>query len=192
MPSEALQTGLVAMTSVFVAEMGDKSQLLAILLATRFRKPAAVIAGMMTGLVLNHMLAAAVGVLAFELLPRDLLRQAVGFGFLAAAAWAVLQPAPRRDEPVTAPASWRGAYLTTAATFFVVEMGDRTQILVASMTAATGQPVAVVLGATLGVMLATVPAVLFADRILARLPMALLRWGSAAAFAGLGLWFLLG
>ncbi len=190
-PSDMFETGLVAMTGVFLAEMGDKSQLLAILFATRFRKPAAVIGGMATGLLLNHMLAAAVGVLLIELVPADLLRRAVGFGFLGAAAWAALQR-PADSGPVTAPATWRGAYLTTAATFFVVEMGDRTQIMVASMTAGSGQPVAVVLGATAGILLATIPAVLFADRILARLPVALMRWGSAAAFAALGLWFLLG
>jgi putative Ca2+/H+ antiporter (TMEM165/GDT1 family) len=138
------------------------------------------------------MLAAAVGVLVFQLLPQDWLRWAVGIGFLGAAAWVLLAPAPGKDEPVTAPATWRGAYLTTAATFFVVEMGDRTQLLVASMTAATGAPVAVLVGSTAGILLATVPAVLLADRLLTRLPMPLLKALSALMFVAVGLWILLG
>ncbi|MFN3592822.1 MAG: TMEM165/GDT1 family protein [Thermaurantiacus sp.] len=186
-----LETALIAMGTVFAGEMGDKSQLLAIVLAARFRQPAAVIAGMATGLLLNHMLAAAVGVLAHQLIPADILRIVVAAGFFAAAAL-VLWRGEGREDPVQAPATWRGAYLTTAAAFFVVEMGDRTQLVVASMAAATGQPLAVLAGAFAGIMLATVPAVIFADRLLTRLPMRVLRWLSAAMFLVVGLWVLMG
>lgn len=187
--SAPLETSLIALGTVFAAEMGDKSQLLAVVLATRFRQPVAVIAGMGTGLLLNHMLAAAVGVLLSHLIPADILRIVVAAGFFLAAGF-VLFGGNGRDEPVQAPATWRGAYLTTAATFFVVEMGDRTQLLVASMAAATGQPAAVLAGAFVGIMLAAVPAVLFADRLLTRLPVRLLRWLSAAIFVAVGLWVL--
>lgn len=187
--SAPLETSLIALGTVFAAEMGDKSQLLAVVLATRFRQPVAVIAGMGTGLLLNHMLAAAVGVLLGQLIPADILRIVVAAGFFLAAGF-VLFGGNGRDEPVQAPATWRGAYLTTAATFFVVEMGDRTQLLVASMAAATGQPAAVLAGAFVGIMLAAVPAVLFADRLLTRLPVRLLRWLSAAIFVAVGLWVL--
>jgi len=185
------ETALLALGTVFMAEMGDKSQVLAVVLASRFRRPWAVMAGLGAGLLLNHLLAAAAGALLAALLSPAVLRWAVGLGLFAAALWSLLQGrADRRAAPAPA-ASSRSVFLTTAATFFVVEFGDRTQLLVASMTAATGQPAAVVAGALAGILLAIAPAVFLADRLLRHLSSRLLRWGAALVFIAVGLWVLL-
>ncbi len=191
MASPPPETALLALGTVFMAEMGDKSQVLAVVLASRFRRPWAVMAGLGAGLLLNHLLAAAAGALLAALLSPAVLRWAVGLGFFAAALWSLLEGwADRRAAPAPA-ASSRSVFLTTAATFFVVEFGDRTQLLVASMTAATGQPAAVVAGALAGILLAIAPAVFLADRLLRHLSSRLLRWGAALVFVAVGLWVLL-
>lgn len=182
-----LEPFLVAAGTVFAAEFGDKSQLLAMVLAARFRRPAAVIGGMALGLFFNHVLAAAVGTFIASLLPANLLRYLVASGFLLAAAWAAWPRAEVADEqPEAVVGSAWGPFLATTVTFFLVEMGDKTQLTTVALTARFGAPVPVVLGATIGMLLATVPAVIFADRLLARLPMRLLRFMSALVFAGVG------
>lgn len=181
-----LEPFLVAAATVFLAEFGDKSQLLAMVLAAKFRRPGAVIAGMALGLLLNHVLAAAVGTLVSALLPADVLRWIVGGGFLAAAAWVIWPRAAKEDEAEAPVGGRRGPFVATAITFFLVEMGDKTQLMTVALTARFDAPVPVVLGATTGMLMATVPAVIFADRLLTRLPLRLLRMASALVFAGVG------
>lgn len=186
-----LEPFLVSAGTVFLAEFGDKSQLLAIVLATRFRNPRAVIAGMALGLLANHALAGAVGTLLARFLSEDILRWGVGLGFLAAALVALLPIGEEKGEE-RAPVSGRSAFWVTAGTFFLVEMGDRTQLLIVALAARFETAVPVVLGATTGILFALVPAVLFADRLLARLPLRLIRYAAAAVFAALGIATLLG
>ncbi len=179
---------LVTAATVFVAEFGDKSLLVGMVLASRFQRVWAVIAGAGTGLFLNHLIAAAAGALAAQLVPDELLRWVVAGGFFAAAAWMLLgsdaDGAPRL--PAFASAGW-GPFLVAAITFFVMEFGDKTQLMVVALAARFEAPAMVVAGSWTGVMLALVPALLLAERLLARLNAELLRYGSAAVFAGVGL-----
>lgn len=182
-----IEAFLVTAGTVFLAEFGDKSQLLAMVLAAKFRRPGAVVTGMALGLFANHVLAAAVGTLVAGLVPEAVLRWIIACGFLAAAVWVAWPRPGGSDDAPDAPigSAW-GPVLATAATFFLVEMGDKTQLMTVALSARFGMPVPVVLGATTGMLLATVPAVIFADRLLTRLPMKLLRLVSALVFAGVG------
>jgi len=178
-----LEAFLVSTVTVAVAEMGDKTQLLAILLAARFRQPMAVIAGIFAATVLNHALAAAVGTLIAKWMAPDILRLLLAASFFATALWALIPD--KEDEGPIAAGKW-GAFLATTLAFFVVEMGDKTQIATIALAARFEAPVAVTLGTTAGMLLANVPAVIFADRLLKVLPLKLLRVSAAAIFAALG------
>lgn len=178
-----LEAFLVSTATVFVAEMGDKTQLLAILLAARFRRPWAVLAGILAATLLNHALAAALGTLIAAWVAPDQLRWLLAAGFFATAVWALF-PDSAAEGPATT-GRW-GAFLATTLAFFVVEMGDKTQIATVALSAKFAEPVAVTLGTTAGMMLANLPAVIFADRLLKVLPLKLLRLGAAAIFAALG------
>lgn len=173
--------------TVFVAEFGDKSQILAMVLAARFRQPGAVIAGMAVGLLLNHGLAVAVGVAVAELVPAGLLQWLIAAGFFVAAAWMLKPAAPSKAEGEVEPRPSRwGPFLTTLVTFFLIEMGDKTQLMVVALSARFEAPLPVLLGTWTGILAALVPAVLLADRLLARLPVRLLRLLSAGVFAAVG------
>lgn len=178
-----LEAFLVSAATVAVAEMGDKTQLLAIVLAARFRQPWAVVAGILVATLLNHAAAATLGALVARHAPADMLRWLLAAGFFATAIWALF-PDKQTDGPATN-GRW-GAFLATTLAFFVVEMGDKTQIATVALAARFEAPVAVTLGTTAGMMLANVPAVVFADRLLAVLPLKLLRVAAAAIFAALG------
>jgi putative Ca2+/H+ antiporter (TMEM165/GDT1 family) len=175
---------LVSTLTVAVAEMGDKTQLLAILLAARFRRPWAVIAGILVATLLNHALAAALGTLIGRHVPGETLRWLLAASFFATAIWALI-PDKANDSLVSA-GRW-GAFLATTLAFFLVEMGDKTQIATMALAARFEAPVAVTLGTTAGMMLANAPAVIFADRLLKVLPLALLRIVAAGIFAALGI-----
>lgn len=178
-----LEAFLVSTLTVAVAEMGDKTQLLAILLAARFRQPWAVIAGIFVATVLNHAFAAAVGTLIGKYVPADMLRWLLAASFFATAVWALIPD--KEDEGPVAAGKW-GAFLATTLAFFVVEMGDKTQIATIALAARFEAPVAVTLGTTAGMMLANAPAVIFADKLLKVLPLKLLRFVAAMIFAALG------
>lgn len=182
-----LEAFLLTAGTAFVAEFGDKSQLLAMVLAARYRNLGAVIGGMALGMFANHVLAAAVGILVTRVVPGDVLRWIIAGGFFAAALW-VLRSGDDKEtaETVEAPVVRWGPFLTTAVAFFVVEMGDKTQLMTVALSARFELPVAVALGATTGMLMATVPAVLLADRLLAKLPVRLIRWGSALVFVAVG------
>ena len=177
---------------VALAEMGDKTQLLAILLATRFRKPIPIIAGILVATLLNHFLAALVGHGVAGLLESPAFRIAVALGFVAMGVWTLIPDKIDEDE-MKVPGS-TGVFLATALAFFMVEMGDKTQVATVALGAQFGHTLAdvvlVTAGTTLGMMIANVPAVLLGDALVRRIPLHLMRMAAAALFIALGLWML--
>jgi putative Ca2+/H+ antiporter (TMEM165/GDT1 family) len=186
-PLEAflISTGVVAL-----AEIGDKTQLLAFILAARFRRPWPIIAGILAATVVNHALAGAAGAWLMALAGPVVMRWVLGVSFLAMAAWTLVPD--HVDEGEVAPRSGRGVFLTTIIAFFLAEMGDKTQIATVALAAKYAMPVAVVAGTTLGMMIANVPAVFLGDRLLRRMPVRLVHGVAAALFALLGVATLLG
>ncbi|MDN3919499.1 TMEM165/GDT1 family protein [Roseateles violae] len=183
-----VSTGLVAL-----AEIGDKTQLLAFLLAARFRKPWPICAGIFIATIVNHAGAGAFGAWVSSMVSPQTLRWVLGLGFLAMAAW-TLVPDQIDDEEVQAQGRWRrlGVLGTTIVTFFIAEMGDKTQIATVALAARFDAFAAVVAGTTLGMMIANVPAVLIGERLAGRIPLRLVHGVAAAIFAALGLATLLG
>ena len=163
--------------------MGDKTQLLSLVLAARFRRPWPIVLGILVATVANHALAAALGGWLTELVGADHMRIAIGIGFLAMAAWSLIP-----DKVDDAPADRRfGVFATTCVAFFLAEMGDKTQVATVALAARYAAFYAVVLGTTAGMLLANVPVVFLGERLAARLPLKLLRRLAAAAFAVLGI-----
>ncbi len=174
---------------VALAEIGDKTQLLAIVLAARFKRPVPIIAGILVATLANHFLAAMAGSLAAGWFDGPAFRYAVAVGFLAMAAWTLV---PDKFDDDEAPAVSRGgAFLTTLVAFFLVEMGDKTQIATIALGARFHDALAVTAGTTLGMMLANVPAVLLGGELVKRVPLGVVRTVAALLFALLGLWLLL-
>jgi putative Ca2+/H+ antiporter (TMEM165/GDT1 family) len=180
-----ISTGVVAL-----AEIGDKTQLLAFLLAARFRRPWPIIAAILVATLFNHALAGAAGTWLMALAGPVVMRWVLGVSFLAMAAWTLVPD--HVDEGEAAPRSGRGVFATTLIAFFLAEMGDKTQIATIALAAKYALPVAVVAGTTLGMMIANVPAVFLGDRLLRRMPVRLVHGVAAALFAVLGIATLLG
>ena len=157
-----VSTGIVAL-----AEIGDKTQLLAFILAARFRKPVPIILGILVATLLNHGLAGALGAWITTQLSPESLRYGLGISFLAMAAWIMV---PDKIDDAEARLSRFGIFATTLTTFFLAEIGDKTQIATIMLAAQYPSLLAVVLGTTAGMMLANVPAVLLGDRIANALP----------------------
>ena len=178
-----VSTGLVAL-----AETGDKTQLLAILLAARFRSPLPIILGILVATLANHALAGAAGHWLSHLVDPDVMRWLLGLSFLAMAVWALIPD--RMDELDTASGHW-GVFATTLAAFFLAEMGDKTQVATVALAAQYQSLLAVVAGTTLGMMLANVPAVYLGERITRRIAIPLIHKIAAALFLLLGLTTLL-
>ena len=174
---------------VALAEMGDKTQLLAMLLATRFRKPVPVIAGIFAATLANHFLAALVGHSVAGVLKEAWFRYAVAASFIAMAAWTLIPDKIDEDEPLRMP-SKAGVFLTTLVAFFLVEMGDKTQVATVMLGARFDNVLAVTAGTTMGMMIANVPAVLFGEALAKKVPMRALQIGAALMFLGLGLWMI--
>ncbi|MFM8928398.1 MAG: TMEM165/GDT1 family protein [Betaproteobacteria bacterium] len=179
-----ISTGVVAL-----GEMGDKTQLLAIVLAAAFRKPLPIIAGIFAATVLNHALAGVVGSWVAQALGPEVLRWVIGLSFLAMAAWMLVPD--EIDEETAAGRQRFGVFGTTVVAFFLAEMGDKTQIATVALAARYTELVAVVLGTTLGMMVANVPAVFLGDRIAKRLSMRVVHGLAALIFAVLGVLTLL-
>ncbi len=180
-----ISTGVVAL-----AEIGDKTQLLAFLLAARFKRPLPIILGIFVATILNHALAGAVGAWLTRLVQPDMLRWILGVSFIGMALWTLIPDKIEDDEAQVA--SKLGVFGATLVTFFLAEMGDKTQIATVAMAARYPEPVMVVLGTTLGMMLANVPAVFAGDKLAERIPMRLVHGLAAALFAVLGVATLLG
>jgi len=184
-----MEAFLVSTGVVAVAEIGDKTQLLALLLASRFRAPLPIIAGIAIATLANHALAAWLGAVVVDWLSPEVVRWGLGLSFLAMAAW-TLVPDRMDDDQATA-IRRHGAFLTTLVSFFLVEIGDKTQVATVALAARFETVLAVTAGTTLGMLLANVPAVLVGDRAAERIPLALVRAAAAAVFALLGVLVLL-
>ncbi|GAB4087907.1 TMEM165/GDT1 family protein [Hydrogenophaga soli] len=185
MESLFVSTGVVAL-----AEIGDKTQLLAFLLAARFKKPLPIILGILAATIVNHGLAGALGAWIVSSLSPSVMRWVLGLSFIAMAVWTLI-PDKIEDEE-TQIASRLGVFGATLVTFFLAEMGDKTQIATVAMTAHYAAPVMVVMGTTLGMLIADVPAVFVGDKLASKIPMKLVHTIAALMFAGLGVAVLVG
>ncbi|MDO5611088.1 MAG: TMEM165/GDT1 family protein [Pseudomonadota bacterium] len=175
---------LISTGTVAVAEIGDKTQLLALLLAARFRKPWPIIWGILVATLLNHALAGWLGTLVAEWLTPEVLRWVVAASFIAIALW-TLKP-DKLDEDEKLPT--QGAFIATTIAFFIAEIGDKTQVATV-LLAAKYQPLwEVVAGTTIGMLLANVPVVLLGSKFAAKLPLQAARITAALVFLALGLW----
>jgi putative Ca2+/H+ antiporter (TMEM165/GDT1 family) len=183
-----LEALFVATGVVALAEIGDKTQLLALLLTARFRRPRPIMLGILVATLLNHALAAIVGNWLFVLLGPYAMRWILGISFLAMAAWALIPDSAPSGE--STPARY-GVFLTTVIAFFLVEMGDKTQLATVALAAQFQSLFAVIIGTTIGVMLANVPVVLLGEALIKRVPLRMVRTFAALSFAALGLWVLL-
>lgn len=172
---------------VALAEIGDKTMLLAIVLAARFKAPWPILAGILVATVANHALAAWAGAMVAGLLEGPVFRALVGLGFLAMAAW-VLVPDAVDDEAVEA--SGRGAFLTTTVAFFLAEMGDKTQVATVALGAQHQAVLLVTVGTTIGMMVANGPAVFLGERMTHWVPLRVVRVGAALGFVAVGVWSL--
>ncbi|SMF02684.1 Putative Ca2+/H+ antiporter, TMEM165/GDT1 family [Tistlia consotensis] len=172
---------------VALAEIGDKTQLLAMLLAYRFQRPWPIAAGILAATLANHGLAALAGAELAGWLDGPWFRYLVGGGFLAMAAWTLV---PDRLDDDQRTASRHGAFLTTLVAFFLVEIGDKTQVATIALAARFHSVLWVTAGTTIGMMLANAPALFLGNRLLRVLPVKTLRYGAALLFALLGLWIL--
>ena len=180
---------LTSTVLVALAEIGDKTQLLSFVLAARLRKPGAIIAGIFVATVLNHGLAGSVGVWLAQMISPQWLPWITGMVFIAFGLWA-LHPDSLDDDPKMHRA---GAFVTTTIAFFIAEMGDKTQFATMALAAQfQGALVAVVMGTTLGMMLANVPAVMVGERLARRLPLTAIRGIAAAVFIATGIVAMLG
>lgn len=183
-----LDAFLTSTTIVALAEIGDKTQLLAIILATRFGRPLPIIGGILAATLANHFLAALLGAQSAALLDSHWFRIAVAASFIAMAAWTLV---PDKMDEDDAPKPGRfGAFLTTLIAFFLVEMGDKTQVATIALGAQYQSALVVTAGTTLGMMIANVPAVYFGQALIKRVPLNLVRAIAALLFLALGLWLL--
>jgi len=180
-----VSTGVVAL-----AEIGDKTQLLAFILAARFKKPLPIILGILCATLVNHGLAGALGAWITATLAPEVLRWVLGASFIAMAVWTLI-PDKIEDEE-TQIASKLGVFGATLITFFLAEMGDKTQIATVALSAHYAAPLLVIAGTTLGMLIADVPAVFVGDKLAAKIPMRVVHSIAAAIFALLGLATLLG
>ena len=178
-----ISTGIVAL-----AEMGDKTQLLALLLSTQFRRPVPVILGMLVATLVNHAFAGAVGAWVAGIISPDILRWVLGGSFLAMAIWTLIPD--KLDEDAPQP-NQLGVFTATLVAFFLAEMGDKTQLATVALAAEYHSLVWVVAGTSLGMMIANVPVVLLGEWIVQRIPVRKIHVVCALLFAILGLVILL-
>ena len=181
----AVSTGVVAL-----GEIGDKTQLLALLLAARFRRPVPIVAGILVATLLNHAAAAALGTWITRVVDPQWMRWVLGLSFVAVAVWMLV---PDEADEVEGRGSGRlGLFGLTVVAFFLAEMGDKTQIATVMLAARFDDLVTVTAGTTLGMMIANVPAVLLGDKALRRVPVPWVHRVAAAVFALLGVAVLAG
>jgi Ca2+/H+ antiporter, TMEM165/GDT1 family len=184
-----LEAFLVSTGVVALAEIGDKTQLLAFVLAARFRRPVPIIGAILAATLANHALAGAVGAWITALLGPQTLRVVLGLSFIAMAIWTLI---PDRLDGSDAKLPHAGVFATTLVAFFLAEMGDKTQVATVLLAARYSPLWQVVAGTTVGMLLANVPVVLLGSRFAQRLPLRAARIGAALLFLALGLWALKG
>ena len=179
-----ISTGVVAL-----AEIGDKTQLLAFILAARFKKPIPIIAGILCATLVNHGLAGALGAWITSVVSPEAMRWALGLSFIGMAIWTLIPD--KIEEEETQVAKHLGVFGATLITFFLAEMGDKTQIATIALAAHYGAPLMVVAGTTLGMLLADVPAVFVGNKFAEKIPMKLVHAIAAGIFAVMGVLTLL-
>ncbi|CAM5341860.1 TMEM165/GDT1 family protein [Eoetvoesiella caeni] len=180
-----MEAFLVSTGVVALAEIGDKTQLLAFILAARFKKPVPIVLGILCATLVNHGLAGALGTWITSVLNPEVLRWVLGLSFLGMAAWTLI---PDKMEDDEAQLGRRlGVFGATFITFFLAEMGDKTQIATIALAANYMAPYLVIAGTTLGMLIADVPAVFVGNKFAARIPMKLVHTMAAAIFAIMGL-----
>ncbi|MBE9608658.1 TMEM165/GDT1 family protein [Chitinilyticum piscinae] len=176
---------LVSTSVVAIAEIGDKTQLLSLILAARFRRPLPIVFGIFVATILNHFMAGWLGQFVAGFFTPEVLRWVIGISFLAIAAWALIPDEMEEGEAVVKP---YGAFIATVIAFFLAEMGDKTQVATVALAVKYHPLWQVVVGTTIGMMLANVPAVLLGNWISTRMHyLRLVRFAAAALFAILGL-----
>ncbi len=185
---QTMEALLVSLVVVAVGEIGDKTQLLALVLAARFRRPVPIICGIVVATLVNHTLAGLLGAWVRAAVPPDTLRMLLVASFFAMALWALK---PDTVDTGSAPPGRYGAFAVTVVAFFIAETGDKTQIATVVLAAQFDNLVAVVAGTTLGMLIADVPAVIVGSAAAHRLPLRLVRYVAAGLFAVLGIvaWF---
>jgi Ca2+/H+ antiporter, TMEM165/GDT1 family len=183
---------LVSAAVVAVAEIGDKTQLLALVLAAKFRKPIPIILGILVATLANHAAAAAIGTWLTRVIGPDVMRWVLGISFIAMGIWTLIPDKPDLDDEKPSSKDGWGVFSTTAAAFFLLEMGDKTQIATVALAAKYSNLALVTAGTTVGMMLANVPAVLLGDVAAKKLPLALVRAVAALIFVALGVVALFG
>jgi putative Ca2+/H+ antiporter (TMEM165/GDT1 family) len=182
-----MEAFLVSITTISVAEIGDRTQLLSLVLAARYRRPWPIIAGILCATLANHAVAGVIGVWFGSLLKPRVLDIVVGISLIAMAIWTLK---PDKLDEKTAAAGAMGAFLATLTSFFIAEIGDKTQIATLALAAAYPNLLAVVAGTTAGMMLANVPVVFLGKAFANRLPLKAIHYGAAILFVILGIIFL--
>lgn len=180
-----VSTGIIAL-----AEIGDKTQLLALVLAARFRRPWPILLGVLVATLANHALAAALGAWITTVLGPHALRWILGLSFIAMAVWTLVPD--RLDEPGVAAPARRGVFAATVIAFFLIEMGDKTQVATVALAAQYATWATVVIGTTLGMLLANAPAIFVGHQVAGRVSLPLIRSVAAALFFVFGVGVLLG
>ena len=182
---------LISVALVSLAEIGDKTMLLAIALAATWRRPAPIILGILVATLANHAFAALAGTLAAQYLDGPWMKWIVGVAFLGFAVWALIPDTLDVQDEQGPEKTFAGVFWTATAAFFLVEMGDKTQIATAGLAIRFENLPLVVAGSTLGMMLVNAPAVLLGEATARRLPLKYIRMAAAIAFAATGFWVLL-
>ncbi len=185
MHSLLISTGVVAL-----AEMGDKTQLLAFILAARFKKPIPIILGILVATIINHGLAGALGAWITSIVNPEMLRWVLGASFIGMAVWTLIPD--KIEEEHTYVANHLGVFGATFITFFLAEMGDKTQLATIALAAHYTAPLTVVVGTTLGMLIADIPAVFVGNKFSKKISMKLVHSIAAGIFAVMGVLTLFG
>jgi len=182
---DSLEALLVSIGVVALAEIGDKTQLLTLVLAARYKKPWPIVAGIFVATLANHAIAGAVGAWLTKAVGADLMRWILGVSFIAMAAWMLVPD--KLDEGAGVQRKLGGVFLTTTLLFFLVEIGDKTQIATVALAARFASLAAVVMGTTVGMLLANAPVAFFGEALAKRLPVRSVHVAAALVFVALGL-----
>lgn len=183
-----MQTFLISLGAVALAEIGDKTQLLSLVLAAKYRKPLPICLGVLVATLVNHAIAAEVGAWLGSWLTPDVQRWLIGGSFIGVAIWALF---PDKADDGAAQRGGHGVFVATVIAFFLAEMGDRTQIATAILAAQYHPLWEVIAGTTTGMLVANVPVVFLGARFASKLPLRAARICASLLFAALGLWIML-
>ena len=183
-----MEAFLVSFGLVALAELGDKTQFLALMLASRFHRPVPILAGIFVAVVANHLASAALGYFIGMKLEGPWLKWVIAASFFAVALWAVI---PEKPEEESVPTRRFGVFGATVCAFFVAELGDKTEVATAALAARFGVLLPVVAGTTLAMLAANLPAVLLGRQLARWVSLKTLRWGAVALSLALGVWTLM-